>query len=207
MKNLVVLLLMFGTLTSAQDQYTTGMQEAFALWKQGKNAEASNLFERISAAEVDNWLPPYYVGLVNTLQSFTIKDEKAISAQLGKAQEFLELASGISPDNAEILVAKALMHTAWIAFDGATYGMQLSPKVAALYEKALTIAPDNPRVVYCKAEWDMGSAQYFGKSIKPYCKEIDRSLTLFSNFTVKAMFYPDWGQERAEELQKQCNQK
>ena len=36
-----------------------GMNKALELW--GTNAiEASQLFERISKAEPDNWLPPYY---------------------------------------------------------------------------------------------------------------------------------------------------
>ena len=38
------------------------------------------------------------------------------------------------------MVMQALLHTAWVAFDGATYAMQLSGKIVTLYEKAKAIA-------------------------------------------------------------------
>lgn len=188
----------------AQDKYTKGMEKAFALWKEGKPIEASNLFERISAAEPDNWLPYYYVAQINTIISFGEKDEKKLKQQLDKAQEFLDLAKAISPQNPEILVQQAMTYTAWIAFDGATYGMTLSGKVVALYNQAMQLAPKNPRVVFSKAEWDMGSARYFGQDTSPYCKDIERSLELFANFKPEGAFYPNWGEDRAKATLAQC---
>ena len=41
--------------------YEQGMGKAFGLWKENKSTEASDLFERIAAAEPNNWLPNYYV--------------------------------------------------------------------------------------------------------------------------------------------------
>ena len=38
----------------------------------------------------------------------------------------------ISKNNTEILVLQAMLHTAWVAYDDATYGMTLSGKVLAL---------------------------------------------------------------------------
>lgn len=194
------------TITFSQDRYTQGMQKAFQLWKDQKVVEASNLFERIAMAEPDNWLPHYYVAQMNTLISFGEKDKEKLTIQLDKAKEFLDLAKAISPNNAELLVQEALINTAWISFDGATYGMTLSPMNAQLYQKALTLAPDNPRVVFSKAEWDMGSARYFGKDTTPYCEDVERALELFATFKQDTPFYPSWGQERAEMIHKQCSE-
>ena len=206
MKKIIILAIFFVTsITTAQDQYTKGMQKAFQLWGENKTMEASNLFERIATAEPDNWLPYYYVSQVNTVASFGEKDEAKLSQQLEKAQEFVDIAKNISSDSPEILVQQALIHTAWVAFDGATYGMTLSGKVAALYAKAAQLAPDNPRVVFSKAEWDMGSAQYFGQDITPYCKDVERSIELFDNFKPESEFHPNWGKERAEAILKNCN--
>lgn len=207
MKKLIILLAVLGMANvNAQDQYSKGMEKAFQLWKDQKVVEASNLFERIAMAEPDNWLPHYYVAQINTIISFGEKDEEKLSKQLNKAKEFLDLAKAISPDNPELLVQEAMMNTAWIAFDGATYGMTLSPKNAQLYQKALALAPDNPRVVFSKAEWDMGSARYFGKDTTPYCKDVERALELFANFSNDTPFYPAWGKERAEMVLKQCGE-
>jgi len=205
MKKVITLALLFiGTMAAAQDKYNAGMQKAFQLWGEGEIAEASNMFERISAVELDNWLPAYYASQVNTVASFGERDKEKLSQQLGKAQEYVDLAKAISPNNPEILIQQALIHTAWVAYDGATYGMTLSGKVAALYQKALQLAPNNPRVVFSKAEWDMGSARFFGQDIAPYCKDVEHALELFANFKPESEFHPNWGKDRAEEVVENC---
>lgn len=199
----ILIALFIGTL-SAQDQYTKGMEKAFQLWGDQKPMEAANLFERIAMAEQGNWLPHYYVAQINTINAFGEQDFEKLSQQLEKAAEFINLAKAISPNNPEIMVQEAMINTAWIAYDGATYGMTLSGKNVQLYQQALTIAPENPRVVFSKAEWDMGSARYFGKDTTPYCKDVERALELFANFSNETPFYPSWGKDRAEQVLEQC---
>ncbi len=205
MKKLILLIVIacVGTI-NAQDKYTKGMEKAFQLWGEQKPMEAANLFERIAMAEQDNWLPHYYVAQINTIYSFGVTDLEQLSKQLEKAKEFTDLAKAISPDNPELLVQEAMINTAWIAFDGATYGMTLSGKNTQLYQKAMELAPDNPRVIFSKAEWDMGAARYFGNDIAPYCKDIERALELFANFSNDTPFYPSWGKDRAEQVLAQC---
>lgn len=188
----------------AQDQYTKGMTKAMSLWGEGKIIEASNLFERIALAEEDNWIPYYYVAQVNTTSSFGEKDVKKLTRQLDKAKEFVAIAQRISPDNPELLVQEAMINTAWMAFDGATYGPVLAGKNTQIYNKALKLAPENPRVVYSKASWDMGSARYFGKDTAPYCADVERALQLFATFESELPFYPSWGEEQAKKELEQC---
>jgi len=205
-KIITIIVFLIANLTIAQDQYTKGMQKAFQFWREGNTTEAANLFERIATAEPDNWLPYYYVAQINTIISFGEKDKEKLSTQLDKAQEYNDLAAEISIDNPEIMVQQALVHTAWVAYDGATYGMSLSGKVTSLYQKAIAIAPENPRVVFSKAEWDMGSARFFGQNIAPYCKDIKRSIVLFDAFKSDIPFYPIWGKDRAEVILKNCKE-
>lgn len=205
MKNAITIFFLATALSvSAQGQYTDGMEKAMKLWGEQQTMVASNQFERIAMAEDDNWIPYYYVALVNTTASFGEKDEKILTQQLEKAKEFNDIAKNLSPDNPELLVMEAMVNTAWIAFDGAAYGMTLSGKNAQLYQQALQLAPENPRVVFSKAEWDMGSARYFGKDTAPYCKDVDRALELFKTEENDIPFHPQWGKERAEAVAKQC---
>lgn len=205
MKNAILIILLTTLFSiSAQNKYTDGMQKALQLWGEQQTAPASNLFERIAMAEEDNWLPYYYAALVNTTASFGESDKKILTQQLEKAKEFNDIAKNLSPDNPELLVMEAMINTAWIAFDGAAYGMTLSGKNTQLYQRALQLAPKNPRVVFSKAEWDMGSARYFGKDTTPYCKDVERALELFETFENDTPFYPKWGKERAEGVAKQC---
>ena len=205
MKNLIIILVLsVAELVSAQTNYDKGMQKAFQLWG-SEPIGASNLFERIASAEPDNWVPLYYAAQINILQSFGLQDEEKLTAQLNKAQDLLNDATTLSKDNPEIIVLQALLHTAWVAYDGATYGMTLSGKVSALYAQAEQIAPDNPRVILNKAEWGMGSARYFGQDTQPFCKDVERSLELFANFKPESPYHPKWGNERAEQILETCN--
>ncbi|CAM1344265.1 tetratricopeptide repeat protein [Tenacibaculum amylolyticum] len=204
MKKIITLLLVAITTTiAAQSKYDKGMQKAFDLWSQNKTTEAAQLFERISKAAPDQWLPPYYVATIEILGSFGLKDEATLNSKLKKAQEFLDEAKSISPDNPEIIINQALLNTAYIAFDGQKYGMSLSGKNAILYNKALQLAPNNPRVILGKAEWDMGSARFFNQPIEPYCKDVAKALELFKKEKLPK-FYPKYGKDRAKEVLKQC---
>lgn len=131
---------------------------------------------------------------------------KRLTRQLEKAQDYIDLAKAISPNNPEILVHQAMVHTTWVAFDGAKYGMSLSGKVVAIYQKALQIDLENPRVVFSKSEWDMDSAKYFGKDTAPFCATIDRSLELFTNFKPQSEIHPNSGKDRVWRVLKACGQ-
>lgn len=208
MKKIITLLLVVVTTSSlsAQSKYEKGMIKAFELWEAQKTEQASQLFERISKAKQNEWLPSYYVATLEILGSFGLKDEAKLNSKLKKAQEFLDIAKGISPNNPEIIINQALLNTAFIAFDGQKYGMTLSGKNAILYNEALKIAPNNPRVILGKAEWDMGSARFFGQPIDPYCKDIEKALELFEKEELPK-FYPKYGKIRAKQVLKQCKKK
>ena len=204
MQKLILILVLFvtGVITS-QTNYEKGMQKAFELW--GSNpVEASNLFERIAKAEPDNWLPSYYAAQINIVNSFGEQDKAKLTAQLGKAQNLLNVSKAISKNNPEILVMEALLNTAWVAYDGATYGMTLSGKITVLYAQAEQISPQNPRVILNKAEWAMGSARFFGQDTAPFCADVEKALKLFVNFKPETSFHPKWGKNRAEQILESC---
>ncbi len=192
------------SLASAQGQFEQGMGKAFGLWGEGKSSEASALFERIASAEKSNWLPNYYVALVNTTDAFDPKNKANVPALLDKAQKALDEAATISLDNPEIMVVQALIYTAWLIQDPMTNGMKYSALAMKEYEKALAIAPNNPRAVFGKAEFEIGGAQYWGTDTKPMCEQIAKSIELFANFKPESEFHPKWGLERAQEVLKTC---
>ena len=179
-------------------KYEKGMQQAFRLWEENKQWEAANMFERIAVAEPDNWLPPYYVAQINVIYSFGERDKSKLTEQLEKAQDFINDATAISKDNPDIIVLQAQLYTAWIVFDGQQYGMMYSQKASGLYEKALAIDPENPRMIFAKAEWDLGGAKYFGQSVEPYCKNVERAIKLSENIESKGKFFPKFSVERAK---------
>ena len=201
MKKLLIITIAFISFSGiSQTQYQKGMQKALDLWGENKPNEAINLFERIATAEPNEWLPPYYVSYITTIQGFGEKDVAKLKTQMDKAMDFLNNAKAISKDNPEILILDALWHTVWVAYDGATYGMKYGGKVSMIYQEALKLAPDNPRVLMNNAEWNIGSAKFFGNSIEPYCNDIQRAIDLFKDFKPAGEFYPKGGVERAQNM-------
>jgi len=203
-KIITALTLFVCSLVTAQTQYEQGMGKAFATWKEGKATDASALFERIAAAEKNNWLPNYYVALVNTTEAFNPANSKNATALINKAQSALDASELISPNNPEILVMQAMINTALIVQDPMTNGMKLSAPTLELYEKALKLAPENPRAVFGKAEFEIGGAQYWGTDTKPMCEQVAKSIELFAKFKPENQFSPSWGLDRAKETLKNC---
>jgi hypothetical protein len=207
MKKLILIItLLFTGIISGQTKYQSGMQKAFSLWESGELTKASQLFERVSTAEPTKWMPAYYAATLEIIGSFGLKDEAKLTTKLTKAQEFLDMAKLNSENNPEIIITQALLNLGYIAFDGQKYGMTLSGKNTQLYLKALKIAPENPRVILGNAEWNMGSAKFFGKSTKPYCDEIKRAIKLGKAEQIEEEFYPKFMVERAEEVLKKCEE-
>jgi len=204
-KVITTIVVFLATVFSANaQQFEQGMGKALATWGSGNTTEASALFERIASVEKTNWLPNYYVALVNTTEAFNPANAKNATALINKAQKALDAAQLISPNNAEILIMQAMINTAWIVQDPMTNGMKLSAPTIELYEKALKLAPENPRAVFGKAEFEIGGAQYWGTDTKPMCEQVAKSIELFAKFKPESPFHPTWGLDRAQETLKNC---
>jgi len=203
-KIITAITLFICSLLSAQTQFEQGMGKAFGLWKEGKNAEASAMFERIAAAEKTSYLPNYYVALINTTSAFTEKDKTKIDLLLTKAQDVLDVEFIKDQNNAELYALQALIYTAYVVADPMTNGMKYSAKVMEAYEKGKAIDPNNPRIVFGEADYQLGGAKWTGVETKPLCAQVEKAIGLFATFKPETPFSPKWGLERALETQKTC---
>lgn len=205
MKKLILFIaILVITFVKAQTPFEQSMGKAMQLWGEGKNNEASAMFERIAAAEKNSWLPNYYVAAVNTFGAFNMKDTAQMTSMLNKAQEAVDVEMLKNANNAEMIVMQAMIHTAWISSDPMTNGMRLSGKVMELYAKATTIDPTNPRAAFGKAEFEIGVAAFTGANVKDICKDVEKSVALFDTFKPAMAFAPSWGKDRALLQQAKC---
>jgi tetratricopeptide (TPR) repeat protein len=204
MKTIFTTLLFIVTLSlNAQTGYEKAMTKGLELMKAGDLQAASQQFERVAKAEKENWLPTYYVALTNVQSSWGQLGKEKTLLHMKKAQEFIDQADLLSPNNPEVMVLQGMLNTCWIQYDSKTYGMKLSGATTAIYEKASQIAPNNPRVASNQAEWLMGLAQFFGKDITAFCSKVDRAVELF-NYETPDGFMPRWGMDHALKAQKRC---
>ena len=205
MKKIITLVALFvAVISSAQTQFEQGMNKAFGLWKEGKNAEASALFERIAAAEKNSYLPNYYIAMINATAVFTEKDKTKIDLLLTKAQDALDIELIKDQANSELYVMQALIYTGYVVADPMTNGMKYSGKVMEAYAKAKALDPTNPRAVFGEADYQLGGAKWTGVDTKPLCAQVDKSIELFNTFKPATPYSPKWGLDRALEIQKTC---
>lgn len=193
------------SLISAQSNYESEMKNGMSLWQSGKNTEAVAVFQKLASVEKDNWLPNYYAALVNTLASFQTQDKEKVTSLLDSAQKALDIELSNDNQNPELLVLQGMIYTGWIVLDPMKNGMKYSIMAKDIYAKAARIAPENPRVMFSKAEFEMGSARYFGQDTTPMCEQIAKSIPLFENFQPETPFHPNWGLNRAKEVSADCN--
>jgi uncharacterized membrane protein len=203
-KIITTIALLVAVISSAQTQFEQGMGKAFALWGEGKSMEASAMFERIAGVEKNSYLPNYYVALINTTSVFTEKDKTKIDLLLTKAQDVLDIEMIKDQNNAELYAMQALIYTGWVVADPMTNGMKYSAKVMEAYAKGKAIDPNNPRIVFGEADYQLGGAKWTGVDTKPLCAQIDKAVELFATFKPATAFSPKWGLERALESQKNC---
>lgn len=201
---LTTLALFIVALVNAQSQYEQGMGKALGLWGEGKPQEATALFERIASAEKQNWLPNYYIAMLNCTEAFKPENKEQALSLIDKAQNAIDAATVSSPENPEIMVLQAMIYTATIVQDPMTYGMKYSMLAGEQYAKAKAIAPKNPRVVFCSAEFAIGGARWTGADVKALCKEVEESIQLFANFKPETPFHPNWGLDRAKTALENC---
>ena len=205
MTKLITIIAMFvASIVSAQTQFDQGMQKALQTWKDGNSKEALVQFEKIASVEKTNWLPNYYIALINTTQAFGEQDKTKMLSLIESAQKAQDFCNDLAMDNPEVLVMQAMIHTASIVYDPMTNGQKLSGDVMYILNKAYKIAPENPRVVFQKASFEIGMAQYFGQDTKPMCAQIEKSIELFATFKPETAFHPSWGLDKAQEAVKAC---
>lgn len=203
-KIITIIALFVASVVSAQGQFEQGMGKALQTWKEGKPVEAVAQLERIASVEKTNWLPNYYIALINTTQAFGEKDKTKMLLLIEAAQKAQDVCNSLAQEHPEVLVMQAIIHTANIVYDPMTNGQKLSGDVLYILNKAYKIAPENPRVVFQKASFEIGMAQYFGQDTKPMCAQIEKAIELFATFKPETALHPSWGLDRAQAELKNC---
>ncbi|WP_029034589.1 hypothetical protein [Salinimicrobium terrae] len=196
----IVLSLLMAVGLNAQTHYEEKMTTAFELWQDQKPEDAANLFERIAIGEEEKWLPYYYAAQVKIVESFPKSNRVKKEQLLKEAQSFLDKAIKRNGDEVELMILQAMLHTSRLTLDPSTYGMTLAPVISGIYAEASKKAPKNPRLVLSKAEWDMGSAAYFGESPTKYCPNLKAGLELFAEEDYTPTIAPSWGKDRLQFL-------
>ncbi len=162
--------------------------------------ECVNQFERIARAEKTRWLPYYYGAYALTLMSFDETDGAKRDLLLDRAQEMVERALEIAPDESEIHALQAFMYPPRILVDPMQRGMVYMEKAFQSLEHAKALNPDNPRIYFLEAINRLNMPPSMGGGPDVAIPLFEKAADLFRTFHHEDPLWPRWGEEvnRAE---------
>ncbi len=159
----------------------------------------ANDFERIALAHPKSWHAQYYAAYTYTRLAY-LSPKGQIDAFGDRADEFLEKAKTIRPEEAENHILAAYLLGARIYVNPMFRGASLGSESKALLSTALEWEPDNPRALYVRGMGIYNTPSAFGggkKKAKPY---LDRALQIFESNEHRDALEPHWGHQETEKL-------
>ncbi len=214
MKNklLIVTIIVTVTLISIcaygqEDRYTTAMKSAIELMDQASDpaefVESANQFERIATAEKSRWMPYYYASYSLVIMSFEESDGGKKDQVLDRAQELLDLAMKLEPEESELHVLQAFLYPSRIMVDPMGRGMTYIEKMFTELETAKSLNSENPRIYYLDGVNKVNLPSSMGGGADVAKPILEEALTRFEAFENSDPLWPNWGEEGARtELEK-----
>ncbi len=152
-------------------------------------------FEQLASEYPDQWLPHYYQAQAMAMLSLTEKDIPTIDGNLDRAQEAIEKADTIHPEESEIYVIKALLNLGRITVDPVGRSALYFEAVSADLSKAKELNPENPRAHFLHALFTLYLPEFLGggpAGAKPRFLEAAEKFKTFEN---PDPLWPDWGED------------
>jgi tetratricopeptide (TPR) repeat protein len=195
---------------TTNEKFVKAMEKALAGMDTLKTAEqwqeSANAFERIALKEPKEWLPAYYVALGHDM-AFNLTQDVIKQELLAKrAEEFINAADALNPDNAEIYVLKSMVSGLFIRLNPMVNGRKYAPLASAQLEKALSLDPENPRaymqkgltLFFTPAQW--GGDKVEGKRM------FETASAKFAAFKAASSIHPVWGNRTNNMFLEMANQ-
>ena len=152
-------------------------------------------FEQLASEYPDQWLPFYYQAQALIMSCLNEKDIPTIDGKLDLAQEAIEKADAIRPDESEIYVIKALLNLGRITVDPVGRSALYFESVSADLSKAKELNPENPRAHFLHALFTFYLPEFLGggpAGAKPRFLEAAEKFKTFEN---PDPLWPNWGED------------
>lgn len=184
--------------------YLTGMQMIDAALTESQYLDAAEFFESIVSEHESHWLAHYYAGLSYTLASHEIQDSKNRDLLIDKAQNEVDKALVLKPDEPEVLILHAFVFQARIQVDPVMRGLNYSTKANSMLQKALQADPENPRAQLLMAYNIYYTPAIFGGGAAKALPMFIEARDCFNTFKTESEFAPRWGIEETLQMIQLC---
>jgi len=159
---------------------------------------SANSFERISSFEKNEWLPLYYASYCYIIISYQEQDLTKKDPYLDKAQQLLDKAFKIAPDESELFALQAFLYPSRIVVDPMARGMEYMGEMNRALDQAIKLNPENPRSYYLRAITLLNMPESFGGGAEAAKPLFEKAKEKFDSFQPENSISPNWGKELNE---------
>jgi len=184
-----------------QSKYHEAMQSAIETLDQASGPDdylaCAGRFERIARAEKTLWLPYYHASYALVVMSFDETDGGRKDLLLDRAQEMLDAALELEPDESELHVLQAFLYPSRILVDPMARGMQYMELIDASLARAKALNPDNPRTYFLEGVNKANLPPSMGGGPEVAKPILQEAVAKFEAFKNDDPLWPNWGKEVA----------
>ena len=160
----------------------------------------ANDFARIGDKEKTLWQPYYYAAFSIIKKGRTLMQQNQLS-QLDdvakEAQNYIDKAEPLSPNNAEIFLLKKMNHGLKMMVNPMERWQTEGQAAQVALNKAKKLDPENPRISILEAEDLYYTPEQFGGSKSKGIELFKKALEQFKTYKIKSSVDPNWGQGEA----------
>jgi len=160
--------------------------------------QCANRFERIATAEKSLWMPYYYASYSLVVMSFDEADGGKKDLILDRAQELLDKALELEPEESELHVLQAFLYPSRILVDPMGRGMMYMEKMFGSLERAKALNPENPRIYFLEGVNKANLPPSMGGGSDMAQPLLETAVAKFEAFNNKDPLWPHWGEEAAQ---------
>lgn len=160
----------------------------------------ANDFARIGDKEKTLWQPYYYAAFSIIKKGRTLMQQNQLS-QLDdvakEAQNYIDKAEALSPNNAEIFILKKMNHGLKLIVNPMERWQTEGQAAQVALNEAKKLDPENPRISILEAEDLYYTPEQFGGSKSKGIELFKKALEQFKTYKIKSSVDPNWGQGEA----------
>ena len=213
MKKLIIVavLLSLSFLSFSQsDKYVAAMKKNIAAIDTSFKNPANllilaNNFERIAAAEKNQWLAYYYAAFCEVNYGFMEQDKDKVDGFADKATDLITKADSLMPNNSEVSCIKSMIASCHMMVNPMQRWQEYGAESNGNMEKAMEQDPSNPRPYYLKGQGLKYTPEQFGGGCKTAKPALQTALDKYDAFKPASELSPSWGKQQVEMLIKGCN--
>jgi hypothetical protein len=214
MKKVFFLLTVFFSLSMAasaqSDKYAAAMKKNLdamdaAFTNPADLLALANNFERIAAAEKNQWLPYYYAAFCQVNYGFMEQDKSKVDGYADKATDLIAKADSLMPNNSEVSCIKSMIASCHMMVDPMQRWQEYGAESSGNMEKAIQQDPTNPRPYFLKGQGLKYTPEQFGGGCKTAKPELQTALEKYNTFKPASELHPNWGKAPVEQLLKECS--